>query len=259
MRFRGASWAPAQPNLRGRRSPDAAPRPATRRQSCDDSGMPTPNGRAAIPILILGGLVAAGVGAVAIVERILDARRDHGPAAPGTPQVGARLPIGLWPSDGSEPMVGRGPAGWREWSRRCITATPSSMRRRALGPWRSPPFRDGAGCSTRDRTRSLVLRGSYDPALIAAAWLHPLTSGTRLADLASFGIGSTALDTVRAAARLDADPELEATWRREFGIDVVRPEITAAIIGETDSDRLGMLWALLLGLAGERVAIRQAV
>jgi hypothetical protein len=220
--------------------------------------MPAANGRAAIPILILGGLVAAGVGAVAIVERVMDARREHGPAALGTPQVGARLPIGLWPSDGSEPMVGRGPAGWREMVTALYhrdTVVDDAARARAVAiaalPRREQDVRREVALEAH------VLRGAYEPALIAAAWLHPLTSGMRIDDLAAFGISPIAIDALRAAGRLDAEPDLEATWRREFGIDVVRPEVTADMIAETGADRLGMLWALLLSLAAERVAVRE--
>ena len=45
-------------------------------------------------------------------------------------------------------------------------------------------------------------------------------------------------------------------WRREFGVDVVRPQITPEMVAETPADRLGMLWALLLSLAAERVEAR---
>ena len=101
-----------------------------------------------------------------------------------------------------------------------------------------------------------MLRGGYDPALLAAAWLHPLTPGMSLDDLAAFGIGPVALDTLRACARLDAEPELEHMWRREFGVDVVHPQITAQMLRDTPDDRLGMLGALLLSLASERVEAR---
>jgi hypothetical protein len=78
----------------------------------------------------------------------------------------------------------------------------------------------------------------------------------RLDDLAAFGISPATLATLRAAARLDEDPELGASWRRELGIDNLRPDVTPAIVSETDPERLGMLWAVLLDLAAERLAAR---
>lgn len=222
--------------------------------------MPTPNGRAALPLIVLGGLLAAGLGAIAIVERITDSRRDRTPAPPGTPQVEGRLPIALWPSDGSEPMVPHGPAGWREMLASLYhrdTTVDAAARARAVA-FATLPRRE------QDARREValeahVLRGTYEPALIAAAWLHPLPAGARPDDLLSFGIDATSLEAVSASARLDADGDLEAVWRREFGMDVVRPQVTDEMIAETGSGRLGMLWALLLGLAAERVAVRQAL
>lgn len=221
--------------------------------------MPTPNGRAAIPILILGGLVAVGVGAAAIVERIIDSRRDHEPAAPGTRQVGARLPIGLWPSDGSEPMVAHGPSGWREMLAALYhrdTVVDEAARARAV-VFAELPRRE------QDARREValeahVLRGVYEPALIAASWLRPL-GAMRPQDLAAFGIGETALAAVQASSRLDREPDLSAAWRREFGIDVARPQITDEIVAETGADDRGRLWAVLLELADERVTARHAV
>lgn len=222
--------------------------------------MPTPNGRAALPIVIIGGVVVAAAGIVAIVERVSDSRRDRTPAPPGTPQVGARLPIALWPSDGSEPMVAHGPTGWRDMLASLYhrdTVVDEAARARAVAI-ATLPRRE------QDARRELaleahVLRGAYEPALIAAAWLYPLAIGTSVDDLASFGIGSTTLDAVFASARLDSTPDLEPVWRREFGIDVVRPQVTDEIVAETGSERLGMLWALLLGLAAERVTVRKAL
>jgi hypothetical protein len=216
--------------------------------------MATPRGRV-LPILIVAaGAVAVGV--AAIVERVAGAR-DTTPAPPGTPQLGARLPVALWPSDGTEPLVEHGPRGWRELVAALYhrdTVVDDAARARAVVIAQLPR-------RTQDARREIaleahVLRGGYDPSLIAAAWLHPLTPGITLDALSAFGIGTTALETLRAAARLDADPALEAVWRREFGIDVVRPQVTDEIVADTAPDRLGMLWALLLGLAGERVAAR---
>ncbi|MEO8263457.1 MAG: hypothetical protein ABI566_12890 [Pseudolysinimonas sp.] len=222
--------------------------------------MPTPHGRAAIPVLVVGGLVAAAAGAVAIIDRVTAARRDRTPAAPGTPQLDARLPIALWPSDGSEPMVEHAPRGWNEMLAALYhrdTVVDDAGRARAVAI--AHLARREQDARREVALEAHVLRGSYEPALIAAAWLHPVDRGVRLDDLATFGLTDAALATLRAAAQLDADPDLEAVWRREFGIDVVRPQVTAQIIAETPPDRLGMLWALLLGLAAERVITRQAL
>lgn len=221
--------------------------------------MPSPAGRAAIPILVIGGLVAAGAAAVAIVDRISGARHDGTPAAPGTPQVSARLPIGLWPSDGSEPMVEHGPRGWREMTDALYhrdTTVDDAARARAIAIAELP--RRDQDARREIALEAHVLRGEYEAALVAAAWLHPVDP-MRLDDLARFGLGENTLATLRAAARLAAEPELEAGWRREFGIDVVRPQVTGAMIADTAPERLGMLWALLLGLAAERVVTRQAL
>jgi hypothetical protein len=199
-------------------------------------------------------LVATGV--AAIVDRVIESRRDHSAAPEGTPRVEGRLPVALWPSDGTEPMVGRGIRGWREMLAALYhrdTVVDDAARARAVVIAEYPRRQ-------QDARRELaleahVLLGAYEPALVAAAWLRPLTS-VRLDDLAAFGLSDAALATLRAAARLDEDPELVTAWRRELGIDNLRPEITPAIIAETDSDRLGMLWAVLLELAADRVAAR---
>lgn len=218
--------------------------------------MPSSAGRAAIPIVVLGALLAAGAGAVAIVARFAESRHDRTPAAPGTPQLDSRLPIALWPSDGTEPMVERGPRGWRELVAALYhrdTVVDDAARARAVVIAELPR-------REQDARRELaleahVLLGAYEPALIAAAWLHPLR-GIRRDELAAFGIGDATLTTLDAAARLNADADLSRLWRRELGIDVVRPQVTAELIAETPTDRLGMLGAVHLTLAAERVAAR---
>lgn len=215
--------------------------------------------RAAVPILIIGGVAVAAAGAVALVERIIESRRDRSAAAPGTPQVGARLPIALWPSDGTEPMVERGPRGWRELVAALYhrdTVVDDAARARAVVIAELPR-------REQDARRELaleahVLLGAYEPALIAAAWLHPLR-GIRRDELAAFGIGDATLTALDAAARLDVDPDLSARWRRELGVDNVRPEVTASIVAATTAERRGMLWAVLLELADERVSARHPV
>jgi len=221
--------------------------------------MPTPRGRI-IPVLIVvaAGAVAAGIATVA--DRLAQSRQDHTPAPPGTPQIGSRLPVSLWPSDGTEPLVEQGLLGWRRLSDVLYhrdTVVDDAARARAVVIAQLPRRTQDARRETA--LEAHVLRGGYEPALIAAAWLHPLTTGMSLDDLAAFGIGDVTLDTLRAAARLDADPALESTWRREFGMDVVRPQVTDDMIAEAGGERLGMLWAVLLSLAAERVAARHPV
>lgn len=209
-----------------------------------------------VPLLIVAAAGAAAVGVAALVDRFASVR-DTPPAPPGTPQVGSRLPIALWPADGTEPMVTHDLRGWRELAGAIYhrdTAIDDAARARAVVIAQFPRRAQDARREIALETH--VLRGGYDPAPIAAAWLHPLTPGMSLDDLAAFGLGSVALDTLRACARIDADPELEHMWRREFGVDVVQPQITGDMIAETPADRRGMLWALLLTLAAERVEAR---
>jgi hypothetical protein len=217
--------------------------------------MPTPLGRV-LPFVIVAAAGAAAVGVTALIERVAGAR-DRTPAPPGTPQVGARLPVALWPSDGTEPIVEHGPRGWRQLLATLYhrdTVVDDAARARAVVIAQFP--RRAQDARREIALEAHVLRGGYDPALVAAAWLHPLTPGMRLDDLAAFGLGPIAVEALRAAARLDAEPELEHQWRREFGIDVVQPGVTPEIVAETPPDRLGMLWALLLSLAAERVTAR---
>jgi hypothetical protein len=104
-----------------------------------------------------------------------------------------------------------------------------------------------------------VLRGDYDPAVVAAAWLHPVGGGLepRLREYSEFGVGAATIDALRARAALAADPDLSRTWRRELGLDVVHPEVTDAIVAETPVAGRDHLWAVLLELAELRVHARQ--
>jgi hypothetical protein len=219
--------------------------------------MPARGSRAALPIVIIGGAVVVAAGAVAVVERFLDSRRDHSAAPPGTPQVAARLPIALWPSDGSEPMVGHGLRGWRELAAVLYhrdTVIDDGARARAVVI--AEHSRREQDARREVALEAHVLRGTYEPALIAAAWLNPLL-GVHVDDLRAFGIGEDTLAAVDALSVLDADPDLAARWRRELGVDNIRPEVTQAIVDETAEAQRGMLWAVLLDLAAERLAVRQ--
>lgn len=208
-----------------------------------------------LPVIIVAAVGAAAVGVAALADRL--AGRVVTPAPPGTPQVASRLPVALWPSDGSEPVVEHSLRGWRELAAVLYhrdTAVDDAARARAVVIAQFP--RRAQDARREIALEAHVLRGGYDPALLAAAWLHPLTPGMTLDDLAAFGIGAVALDTLRACARIDAEPELKHMWRREFGVDVVRPQITPGMFRDTPDDRLGMLGALLLSLAAERVEAR---
>src|SRR5262249_27755240 len=159
-----------------------------------------------------------------------------------------RLPVGLWPSTGSEPVVPHSLGGWREllvalYHRDTVIDDAARARAVAIAQF---PRRE------QDARRELALEAhvllrAYEPALIAAAWLTP-RKGIRLEDFAAFGLSEAALATVRAVERLDAEPELVATWRRELGIATVRPDVTPDLVAETSPERLGMLWAVLLDL-----------
>lgn len=224
--------------------------------------MPTPNGRAAIPILILGGLVAAGVGAVAIVERILDARRDHGPAAPGTRQLDGRLPIGLWPADGTEPAVEAGIRGWRGMADHLYhrdTVVDDAARARAIVL--ATYSRRSADARREVAFEVSVLRGAYDPAMIAAAWLAPQVPGAEAAEerriFREFGIGNDTIAILEAAESLDADTgRLAPEWGREVGLDPARRDFAAVDHADLDEVGRSRLGALTIATALDRLHVR---
>ena len=216
----------------------------------------TDRSRAAIPLVIIGGIAVAAAGVVAVVERVRESRRDRSPAPEGTARIEGRLPLALWPSTGQEPMVARGPRGWREMLaalHHSSTAVDDAERARAIVIAEYPR-------REQDARRQLaleahVLLGGYEPTLVAAAWLWPLRM-TALDDLGEFGLGEITIATLRALARADTDSALIDEWRRELGVDALRAEITPALAADTEPHRLGMLWAVLLHLASERIAAR---
>ena len=150
---------------------------AGRRGASDNGRMPTPRGPF-LPILIAAAAGAVAVGVAAIVERVAGAR-DTTPALPGTPQLDGRLPVGLWPADGSEPVVESGIRGWRRMAghlyhrdtghRRCSSG--ASDRARGVHP---PCCRCAPGGRA---SRSPCCRAAIAAEVIAAAWLAPLAPG----------------------------------------------------------------------------------
>jgi hypothetical protein len=216
----------------------------------------TDRSRAAIPVAIIGGVAMATAGVIAVVQRVRESRRDRSPAPEGTARIEGRLPLALWPSSGREPLVARGPRGWQEMLTALHhpgTTVDDAERARAIAIAEYSR-------SEQDARRQLALEahvmlGDYEPTLVAAAWLWPLRTMT-IDDLLAFGVGDNTIATLRALARVDAQPELVDTWRRELGVDALHAEVTPSLAAGTDPQRLGMLWAVLLHLASDRVAAR---
>jgi hypothetical protein len=216
----------------------------------------TDRSRAAIPVAIIGGVALAAAGVAAVVQRVLESRRDRSPAPEGTARIEGRLPLALWPSSGREPMVARGPRGWQEMLAALHhpgTPVDDAERARAIVIAEYP--RSEQDARRRLALEAHVMLGEYEPTLVAAAWLWPLRM-TAIDDLVAFGFGDITIATLRALARAEAQPALVEEWRRELGVDALRAEITPALVGGTESQRLGMLWAVLLDLASERIAAR---
>lgn len=216
----------------------------------------TDRARAAIPVVIITGVAIAAAGVVAAVERVRESRRDRSPAPDGTARIEGRLPLALWPSSGREPMVAHGPRGWTEMLaalHHSGTPIDDAQRARAVAIAEYPRREQDA--RRQVALEAHVMLGAYEPALVAAAWLWPLRA-TTIDDVVAFGFGDATVETLRALAQVDAQPALIDEWRRHLGVDALRPEITPALVAATEPHRLGMLWALLLHLAIERIAAR---
>ncbi|MEO5919614.1 MAG: hypothetical protein ABIQ01_00580, partial [Pseudolysinimonas sp.] len=132
-----------------------------------------------MPFVLLLPLVviAAAVGGAVLLSRAR-ADRDDKAAPPGTPQLDGRLPIGLWPSDGSEPIVEAGIRGWRRMSDHLYhrdTVVDDAARARAIVL--ATYARRAADARREVAFEVSVLRGAYDPSVIAAAWLAPQPHG----------------------------------------------------------------------------------
>ncbi|MGN6502638.1 MAG: hypothetical protein ACTHKX_07015, partial [Pseudolysinimonas sp.] len=209
----------------------------------------TDRSRAAIPVAIVSGVAIAAAGVVAVVQRMRESRRDRSPAPEGTARIEGRLPLALWPSNGREPMVARGPRGWAEMLAALHhPGTPIDDAQRARAIVIAEYSRKEQDSRRQVALEAHVMLGAYEPTLVAAAWRWPLRA-MAIDDLVAFGFEGSTVETLRALAHVDAQPTLIDEWRRQLGVDALRPEITPALVDATEATRLGMLWAVLLHLA----------
>jgi hypothetical protein len=223
--------------------------------------MATPRGRI-IPILIVAGAGAVAVGVAAIADRIVG-RRDETPAAPGTPQLDARLPVGLWPADGSEPVVEAGIRGWRRMAAHLYhrdTAIDDAARARAIVL--ATFTRRAADARRQVAFEVSVMRGDYDAPVIAAAWLAPQVPGAEASEerreFREFGIGEATLAILEAAEGLDTDDSgrLAREWGREVGLDPVRRDFANVDAADLDDMGRARLAALVIDAALDRIHAR---
>jgi hypothetical protein len=222
--------------------------------------MPTPRGRL-IPILIVAVASAVAVGVAAAADRIVGSR-ERTPAPPGTPQLDGRLPVGLWPADGSEPVVEGGIRGWRRMAEHLYhrdTAIDDAARARAIVL--ATYTRHAADARREVAFEVSVIRGGYDPAVIAAAWLAPQVPGAGAAAerqaFRVFGIGDTTIAILEAAELLDVDTaELARDWGRQVGLDPARRDFAAVDPGELDDIGRARLAALVIEAASDRIHAR---
>jgi hypothetical protein len=220
--------------------------------------MPTPRGRL-IPIVIVAVAGAIAVGAAAIADRSVGAR-DSRPAPPGTPELRSRLPVGLWPSDGNEPVVEGGIRGWRRMADHLYhrgTATDDAALARAVVF--ATYARRAADARREVAFEVSVLNGSYVPAVVAAAWLAPQTPATASADRLAyrdFGIGAETIAVLEAVEALDADPAQAPGWGRQVGLDPARRDFAAIDADELDAEGRARLGALMIDAALDRIHAR---
>ncbi|CAN5476124.1 hypothetical protein BH09ACT4_BH09ACT4_06370 [soil metagenome] len=210
-----------------------------------------------VPIAVVGAAVA---GAAVLIAHAA-ARLDPGPAAPGTAQVEGRLPVGLWPADGSEPLVEGGVRGWRRMAAHLYhrdTAIDDAARARAIV---LATFARRVADARRAVAFEVSVLGGYDASVVAAAWLMPQPVGTQAVedrrDFARFGVGPATLAILEASQELDADSgRLAPAWGREIGLDPAHPDFIATgstDLDDTDRARRG---ALLIEAATDRVHAR---
>lgn len=222
--------------------------------------MATPRGRV-LPILIVAAAGAVAVGVAAIADRIVGLR-DQTPARPGTPQIGARLPVALWPADGSEPIVEGGIRGWRRMADHLYhrdTAVDDAARARAIVL--ATYARRAADARREVAFEVSVIRGAYEPAVLAAAWLAPQVRGAEAAEerraFREFGLGNETIAILEAVETLDVDTgRLAADWGRQVGLDPARRDFAAVDPTELDDVGRARLAALMIDAALERIHVR---
>ncbi|MEZ5190978.1 MAG: hypothetical protein R2717_09225 [Schumannella sp.] len=209
-----------------------------------------------IPVVAAGVLAA---GAAVAAWRLSRVETEVAPASPGTPRLDARLPVALWPPRGDEPGVERGPRGWAVMLAHLAHAdtTPDVAERARAVAFASHSRRE----LDARRTVALeahVLRGSYDPDLVAAAWLYPLrsTSAAAYRDLRGFGIPDAALDIVRASHDLGLDDARVGAARRRLGVNPLTPDFGDDAFADLDAGDRAALSALVVDAAAARVAAR---
>lgn len=222
--------------------------------------MPTPRGPI-IPILIVAAAGAVAVGVAAIADRFAG-QRDQTPAPDGTPQLGGRLPVGLWPADGTEPIVEGGIRGWRQMAAHLYhrdTAIDDAARARAIVL--ATYARRAADARREVAFEVSVIRGAYEPAVIAAAWLAPQVPGAEAADerraYREFGLGDATIAILEAAEALDVDTgRLAPEWGRQVGLDPARRDFAAVDPAELDDVGRARLAALMIDAALDRIHAR---
>lgn len=215
--------------------------------------------RARVPLIpvVAVGVVAAGAAVAA--WRLSRVETDATPAPPGTPRLDSRLPAALWAPRGDEPGVERGPRGWAVMLRRLAhpDTTPDGAERARAVAFSEYSRRE----LEARRTVALeahLLRGRYDPDLVAAAWLYPLrsTSSAAYRDLRAFGIPEPAIALVEAAHALGLDDTRVANARRRLAVNPVSPDFGEEAFEDLEPQDRALLGALLLDAAADRVASR---
>lgn len=222
--------------------------------------MAIPRGRI-VPVLIVAAAGAVVVGVAAVADRIA-AARDRKPAPPETPQLGGRLPVGLWPADGSEPIVEGGIRGWRRMAAHLYhrdTAIDDAARARAIVL--ATYSRRAADARRAVAFEVSVIRGAHEPAVIAAAWLVPQVPGpdavVERRGLREFGIGEATIAILEAAESLGADGgRLAPEWGRQVGLDPARRDFGAVDAAGLDDVGRARLAALMIDAAMERIHAR---
>ncbi len=211
-----------------------------------------------IPLVV----VAAAVGGTIILIRS-GATRDPGAAPEGTPQLDGRLPIGLWPPDGSEPVVEGGIRGWRQMAEHLYhrdTVVDDAARARAIVF--ATYARRAADARREVAFEVSVIRGTYDPAAVAAAWLAPQVPGAEAAAerraFREYGIGDATIAILEAVEALDVDAgRLAPDWGREVGLDPARRDFAAVDLAGLDAIERARFAALMIDAALARVHARR--